>query len=243
MQTAAAIGLGVWLIALASPSSGADPHVDPRPLSAVSEVDATPAPDVTDSPIPGTRADVKRARVEAEAAATALVEARLAHDRAVADEADALAVEVAAQEAMLASRVRLGDLIAAEDTALTARTRAAARVLTAAPGSKSHRSAFIEWQMAAVAERAAHARRTIAEEDTARLFVALQPVEARLAETEIALTDARAARRKAERAAAAAATVLRESEAATSAGPSHAPTTPPSPGSAVAPRSPVRGDP
>jgi hypothetical protein len=256
LRTATAIALAAWMIALASPSGGADPHGDPGRHTALAVVeggttpaptttpataqnDATPFADATASPASGTTGDVKRARAEAETAGAALLEARLALDRALAAEAEALSVEVAAQEGMLASRVRLGDLIAVEDAALVARTRAAARVESAPAGSKRHRSAFTEWQMAAVAERAAHARRTIAEDESARLFVALQVVEDRLAETEIALTDARAAHRKAERTASAASNRVAESEAATSAGPSHAvplpssPRTPVSPGNAV----------
>ena len=260
LRTTAALGLAAWMMALASSSGGAQPHIDPGRHFALAEAeraiapaspttrgipedDATPVPDVTASATSGSKADLKRARAEAESAAAALAEARVALDRAVSVQAEALGAEVAAQEAMLAARVRLGELIAAEDAALVARKRAAARVESASAGSKPRRSAFIEWQMAAVAERAAHARRTIAEEGSARLFVALPAVEDPLVEAEIALREAHAAYRKAQRSAAAASNRVMEIEEATSAGPPHAAPLPPSPGTPVKPGTTVRAEP
>jgi hypothetical protein len=241
------------MIVLAGPSGGADGHGDPSRLSAWRELertapapitsartrrnDAAPGPDVTATPASGSTADLKRAREEVETSAAALTEARIELDRAVAVRAEALAAEIAAQDALLAARVHLGDLIAAEGAAMVTLTGAADAVHVAAEGSKAQSSAFISWQMAAVVERAAHARRTIAEEAGARLFEKLHDVGDSLAQAEIALGEARSAHRKAERTAAAASSRLAELETATPpAGKSHiAPTpTPTSPSVTVA---------
>jgi hypothetical protein len=128
-----------------------------------------------------------------------LSDAQIGHEQASTDQVEALAGAVAAQEALMSARVRLGDLIAAEDAAVAERDRAVARVEAAKTGSKAHESAFTVWRMAAVAERAAHARRTIAEDLGFELFAALQGAEAALAQAEIALGDARVVHRKAER--------------------------------------------
>jgi chromosome segregation ATPase len=175
-------------------------------------------PQATPTPTAVTKADVKRARAEATSAEAALTEARGVLDQAVATQAEALTAEVAAQDALLAARVRLGDLIAAEDAALVTLTRAATRVEAIPARSQAHRSAFIEWQMAAVAERAAHVRRTVAEEAGAKLFADLQAVEEPLAQAEIALGEAQSAHRRAERAAADASSRVAELETAASAG-------------------------
>jgi hypothetical protein len=198
---------------------------------------------VTVSSSPGTEVALKRARAEAERTRAGLVEARLALDKAISDQAEALAVEVAAQEALLAARVRLGDLIVAEDEALVNVTHAAARVESVPAGSKPHRSAFIEWQMAAVAERAAHARRTIAQEVGARLFLALEMVEASLAKAEIALREAQSAHREAERAATEASHRVTGLEATTVEGQQSDPPISPRPGAPVTRGTTVRGEP
>jgi chromosome segregation ATPase len=57
-------------------------------------------------------------------------------------------------------------------------------------GSKAHRVAFVAWQMAAVSDRAAHARQGVAEEVGAGLFAELRTAEATLAEAEVALDEA-----------------------------------------------------
>jgi len=261
LRTTTATALALVMFAVATPSGGADGPDDARRLSASVELerastptaiasarpgqdDAAPRPHVTATPASRSKADLERAREEVETSAAALSEARIELDRAVAVRAEALAVEVAAQDALLAARVRLGDLIAAEDAAVVTLTAAADAVHGAAAGSKAHSSAFISWQMAAVVERAAHARRTIAEEVGARLFEKLRDVGGPLAEAEIALGEAQSAHRKAERTAAAASSRLAELEAATpSAGRPHStPTpTPPSPSATVA--RPVRAEP
>jgi hypothetical protein len=97
--------------------------------------------------------------------------------------------------------------------------------------------------MAAVAERAAHARRTIAEEGGARLFLALPAVEDPLVEAEIALREAHAVYRKAERTASAASNRVTALQAVTAAGLPQAAPVPPSPGTPVKPATTVRAEP
>ena len=235
LRTTAATALGCSLIVLATPSGDADPHGGPDlPISHAAtgggptpdaattpgsaKVDEAPAPQLTPTPASFTAADLKHARAEAKASADALATARGVLDQAVAAQTEALALEVAAQDALLAARVRLGDLIAAEDAARVTVTAAADRVEAVPSGSHAHRAVFIEWQMAAVAERAAHARRTIAEEAGAKLFADLQAVEEPLADAEIALGDAQSAHRKAERTAAAASSRVAELETVISTG-------------------------
>jgi hypothetical protein len=129
----------------------------------------------------------------------ALADAQIALGKAGTDQVEALTGAVGAREAFMSARVRLGDLIAAAEAAVAERDRAVARVEAAKTGSKAHDSAFRAWQMAAVAERAAHARRIIAEDLGFESFTALQVAEAALAQAEIALGDARVVHRRAER--------------------------------------------
>jgi hypothetical protein len=129
----------------------------------------------------------------------ALADAQIVLGKAGTDQVEALAGAVAAGEALMSARVRLGDLIAAADAAVAERDRAVARVDAAKTGSGAHESAFTAWQMAAVAERAAHARRIIAEDLGFEPFTALQLAVAALAQAEIALGDARVVHRRAER--------------------------------------------
>ena len=214
LRSILAVCVALALVALATSSSGADPHGDVGPAPVVTRADGgyrvpTPAPSqpqgsVVSVPTSSTApaqaaADLQSARAEESAAAGALAEAQIVLEQAGTDQVEALAGAVAAQEALMSARVRLGDLIAAEDAAVAERERAVARVEAAKTGSEAHDSAFTAWQMAAVAERAAHARRTIAKDLAFELFTALQGAEAALAQAEIALGDARVVHRRAER--------------------------------------------
>ena len=82
-------------------------------------------------------ADLQSARAEESAAAAALAEAQIVLEQAGTDQVEALAGAVAAQEALMSARVRLGDLIAAEDAAVAELERAVARVEAAKTGSES----------------------------------------------------------------------------------------------------------
>ncbi len=134
-------------------------------------------------------------------------------DRATGVHSAALDEAEAAQDEMMRARVRLGDLIAAEDAAVSGLARAVAQVERTRAGSKARRSAFTQWQMAAVAERAAHARRTVGEDIGAHLFRVLRSAEAALADAELARGKAQAAHLKAVNAADAASARLLELEA------------------------------
>jgi hypothetical protein len=121
---------------------------------------------------------------------------------------DARAVRDQAQEAMTGAELimtgasgRLADLMAASEAAATARADAAARVEGERAGSKAHRAAFTAWQMAAIADRAAHARQVVAEGVGAVAFEKLGALAVTLAEAEIALTTARSERTEAEQSA------------------------------------------
>lgn len=147
------------------------------------------------------KVDLKAARAEATSAESARTAADDAVTGAESARERALQPATAAQEAMTSARVRLGDLMVAAKAASGVAARAADRVRRTSPGSAAHRTAFVRWQMAAVADRAAHARLTGAEDAGADLFAQVDAAEAALADAEIALADARSARRKAERSA------------------------------------------
>ena len=119
--------------------------------------------------------------------------------RAVRDEAQEAAT--AAELAMTGASDRLAELMAASDGAAAARANAAARVEGERAGSKAHRTALTAWQMAAIADRAAHARQVVAEAQGAVTFEQLGAMAVTLAEAEIALTAARSERREAEQSA------------------------------------------
>jgi chromosome segregation ATPase len=147
------------------------------------------------------RTDLKKARADADSADASSLDAEPVIDEAKATRARALKHATAAQEAMTRATVRLGDLMEAATAATGVAARTADRVEQTSPGSGAHRTGFAAWQMAAVADRAAHARLTVAKDAGADLFAQVEAAEAALAEAEMALTDARSAHRKAERSA------------------------------------------
>ena len=162
---------------------------------------------------PPVTSDLAAARDEEGLARAALADLTVELDRATSVHSAALDEAEAAQDEMMRARVRLGDLIAAEDAAVSGLARAVAQVERTRAGSKAHRSAFTEWQMAAVAERAAHARRTVGGVIGAHLFRVLRSAEAALADAELARGRAQAAHLKAVNVADAATARLLELEA------------------------------
>lgn len=223
-----AAGLAVGLIAAAGAPVGADPRGDaerdsPTKASeqhalrvttedqtssrgpAVAEASPTSAASI--------EIDLAAAREEQSAALAALATLGDELDRAQAGRSAALGEAEAAQDALMKARIRLGDLIKAEDSAVSDLNRAAARVERERSGTNARRSAFKHWQMTAVAERAAHARRGVAGDIGASLFEALQAAEAALADAELALGAAKSAHLRAERSAAAATTRVEDLEA------------------------------
>lgn len=233
LRTALATCLALVMIPLATSGSGADPP-DQRPGTVqTSTADGDPTPTAAKSPshkpestgpaAGNSTADqhqptLENARAEASAATAALADAQAALEQAETSQAKALAKAATAQQEFMSARVRLGDHIAAADAALAELDLAVARVTTARAGSKARRSAFTAWQLAAVSQRAAHARRTVAEDVGLQAFRTLQAAESALANAEIALADVRTAHRRAARQATEASAGLAELEAETSPG-------------------------
>lgn len=146
-------------------------------------------------------ADLEVAREEESVARAALADAGTVLDEARDARDTALSWAEAAQDELMRARIRLGDLIVAEEAASADLRGAVRRVEGERRGSRDHRSAFTAWQLAAVAERAAHLRRTVAERVGAERFEQLQAAEAELTDAELALGRATSANLKAARAA------------------------------------------
>lgn len=146
-------------------------------------------------------ADVEVAREEESTARAALDEAGTVLDEARDARDTALSWAEAAQDELMRARIRLGDLIVAEEAASADMRGAVRRVEGERQGSKAHRSAFTRWQMSAVAERAAHLRRTVAAQVGSERFEQLQVAEAELTDAEVALGRATSSNLKATRAA------------------------------------------
>jgi hypothetical protein len=145
--------------------------------------------------------DLEAAREQETAARTALAEASTALEKARDARDTALSWAEAAQDELMRARIRLGDLIVAEEAASADLRGAVRRVEGERRGSRAHRSAFTGWQMAAVTERAAHLRRTVSARVGAERFKQLQVAEAELTDAELALGRATSAHLKAARAA------------------------------------------
>ena len=223
-RVAVATGLAIGLMALVTPAGGADPRgvLERQESTSRSEQVTVPTRDEATAPPPehGTAqgsprftSDLAAARDEESLARAALADLAVELDRATGVHSAALDVAEAAQDEMMRARVRLGDQIAAEDAAVSGLARAVAQVERTRAGSKARRSAFADWQMAAVAERAAHARRTVGEDIGAHLFRVLRSAEAALADAELARGKAQAAHLKAVHVADAASARLLELEA------------------------------
>jgi endonuclease YncB( thermonuclease family) len=167
------------------------------------------------------RAELVAARKEARAAAATLASARPAHDASGAAQKSARAQYEAAQEAMTRTQSRLDELTAASDKAAAEVERTAAAARGAGADSGSTTSGFTAWQMAAVADRAAHARLVLVEDLAADAFVGLQEAEAALTTADFSESEAAKALAGAEAASGAAsarvAALSAEREAADSA--------------------------
>ena len=219
-----AIGLLVGLVALGTTVQGpghnqqaaAATHIttsdrpadEPVPEPAAPTTSRSAALEAARADLAGVRAALKEARADADTTESALTSASHAFEEAEAARQQALDTANLAQEAMTRASVRLGDLMAASTESAATVARAAHRVQGAQPGSPTHRAAFTAWQMAAVADRAAHARQAIAEDVGAGLFSALQAAEATLADAEIALGEAMTVRTQSEGAAVEASTLV-----------------------------------
>ena len=136
------------------------------------------------------KSDLAAARKEVRAAAPALATARPAHDAAGATQKSARAQYDSAQATMTRTQARLDELTTAADKAATEVERAAATAKKAGSGSAAGIKEFTTWQMAAVADRAAHARMLLVEDRAADSFVSLQEAEAALTRADFAEAEA-----------------------------------------------------
>ena len=206
--------LAIGLLVLATSPGGAEPHGGAgQPTNVVLSQPAIRAADdassdaehasdgQTTARTAALGAELEVAREEESAARTALAEAGTVLDEARDARDTALSWAEAAQDELMRARIRLGDLIVAEEAASADLRGAVRRVEGQRRGSRDHRSAFTRWQLAAVAERAAYLRRTVAERVGAERFEQLQAAEAELTDTELALGRATSANFKAARAA------------------------------------------
>ncbi len=146
-------------------------------------------------------ADLKAAKKVAATAATSLTSARRTLTETTRGRASAQEEFEDAERALAAAQDRLERVSVAADRAEATLRRASARLQDARSGSKAHRTAFTAWTMAAIDDRAAHARQVLADDRAADEFVGLQAAEAVLAEAEYAHQEARSARARAARAA------------------------------------------
>lgn len=151
---------------------------------------------------------VKQAKSEARSTAKELARAEAGLAEAGAARKSAKAQFEAAEAALATAQERLEEVSARADAAQDAVRAAEHRV--GKSGAKSRRSAFTDWQMAAVADLAAHARQMIADDRAADEFVGLQAAEAVLTEAEFAQDEAESAQARATRAASKAASRLAE---------------------------------
>ena len=136
------------------------------------------------------KSDLAVARKEVRAAAPALANARPAHDAAGATQKSARAQYDTAQASMSRIQARLDELTTAADKAATEVERAAASAQKAGSGAAAGIKDFTTWQMAAVADRAAHARMLLVEDRAADSFVSLQEAEAALTRADFAEAEA-----------------------------------------------------
>lgn len=213
-RSALAGGLALGLLVLATSPGGAEPHggagqpttvVLSQPVIRAADNASSDAEYASDGQTTARAAalgaDLEVAREEDSAARAALAEAGTVLDEARDARDTALSWAEAVQDELMRARMRLGDLIVAEEAASADLRGAVRRVEGERRGSRDHRSAFARWQLAAVAERAAHLRRTAAERVGAERFEQLEAAEAELTDTELALGKATSANLKAARAA------------------------------------------
>ncbi len=231
-RSALAGGLAIGLLVLATSPGGAEPQggtgqpttvVLSQPVIRAVDHASPEAEHASDGQTMARAAalgaDLEVAREEESAARAALAEAGTVLDEARDARDTALSWAEAAQDELMRARIRLGDLIVAEEAASADLRGAVRRVEGERQGSRAHRSAFTGWQMAAVAERAAHLRRTVAARVGSERFEQLQVAEAELTDAELALGRATSANLKAARAAESASARVTQLEAETLADP------------------------
>ena len=205
-----AIQWGAWITSIPAAGEGSDQIATlMREIRRVqAQLDVTQAQlavlvavrDEASAQLDNSRAALSRTRSELRAARAALEEAiaenraaRKARKAAFAQRRSARRASSAAEQAWAGSRERLDELTRAADRASARERRRAARVERAEPGSRTWQAAVTKWQLAAVADRAAHARMALFEEQAVDDFVAQQSTEAALTRAEFAASGARRA--------------------------------------------------
>jgi chromosome segregation ATPase len=124
-------------------------------------------------------AEVKAAKKTAKATAAAEDAARAAYRKAKKARKSAKRELAAAQEALTAAQERYAVVAQAADDA-SDRVRRAEKRVRKAKSRKARSKAFTAWQMAAIDDRAAHARQAIADDRATDEFVGAQAAEAAL---------------------------------------------------------------
>lgn len=144
---------------------------------------------------------LKAARKQAGKDAKASAAARAAAERTLTDTQAALSAARAEAEtagaALAVAQEALDAALSDERRAASKEKSAATKVLKAK--GQSRRKALVQWQMAAVAAKAAHAREVIADERLADLQVGTQAAESVLSEAEAASSSASSAHKQATR--------------------------------------------
>ncbi len=156
------------------------------------------------------RSDLRTVRKLVPSAIAANRSARKARRAAIAERRSARAASAQADARLATTQAHLDSLIQIVERAEARVRRKARRVEKAASGTAGWQKAFTSWQMAAVEDRSAHARRVLVEDRSVEDFVAQQAAEATRTRAESAVVQAKRARWRAKSAKDAA--VLREAE-------------------------------
>ena len=143
------------------------------------------------------RTDLRAARAEVTSAKAANRSARKARKVALSERRSARTSSAAADAQLASIQTRLDALEQVADRSATRVRRKATRVERATPGTPDWQKAFVTWQIAAVQDRAAHARMVLVEDQAVDDFVAQQAAEASLTQAEFAAAEAKKARLRA----------------------------------------------
>ena len=156
------------------------------------------------------KSDLRTVRTQVPSAIAANRSARKARRAAISERRSARAASTQADAQLATTQAHLDSLTQAAQRAEARVRRKARRVEKAATGTADWQKAFTSWQMAAVEDRSAHARRVLAEDQAVEAFVAQQAAEATRTRAESAAVQAKRARWRAK--AAKDAAILREAE-------------------------------
>ena len=143
------------------------------------------------------KSDLRAARAQVTSAKSANRAARKAKKAALSERRSARARSAAADAELALVQARLDTLMKAADRSATRVRRKAAKAERATPGTADWQKAFTTWQIAAVQDRAAHARMALVEDQAVEDFVAQQAAEATLTQAEFAAAEAKKARLRA----------------------------------------------